>query len=214
MAHISKSVIIHLKTEHASDNLKSERTALYRDHAEKLLDAGSAYRCFCTPERLRTLAEYQSKLGLPADYDRTCTHITKGQSDDRAAKGEAHVIRLKVPDEKNSPVFRDLVYGLIRPRNTLKGDRKAHGSALTLFDDPILLKSDGSPTYHLANVVDDHLMKITHVIRGSVCVAFSSTSNFLIFFQGMDFFYAQTSCNVPSFWMGTTSLCTRWSSSR
>jgi glutamyl-tRNA synthetase len=91
------------------------------------------------------------------------------ESDERAAKGEAHVIRLKVPDERNRPVFRDLIYGLIRPRNTIKGNPKAQGVALTLFDDPVLLKSDGFPTYHLANVVDDHLMKITHVIRGSVC---------------------------------------------
>ena len=164
---------IHLLTEILSDISKSERTALYRDHAEKLLGSGSAYRCFCTPERLRTLAEYQSKLGLPADYDRSCAYVPKEESDDRAAQGEAHVIRLKVPDEKNSLVFRDLVYGLIRPKNTVKRDQKAQSSALTLFDDPILLKSDGFPTYHLANVVDDHLMKITHVIRGSVFVLIS-----------------------------------------
>jgi len=148
------------ETEFVSDGIKSERTALYRDHAEKLLHTGNAYRCFCTPERLHTLAEYQSKLGLPADYDRTCAHIPKEESDDRVAKGEAHVVRLKVPDEKNSLVFRDLVYGLIRPKNTAKRDQKAQSSALTLFDDPVLLKSDGFPTYHLANVVDDHLMGI------------------------------------------------------
>ena len=166
---------IRFWTELFSDILKSERTALYRDHAEKLLDSGSAYRCFCTPERLRSLAEYQSKLGLPADYDRICAHIPKEASDDRAAKGEAHVIRLKVPDEKNGLVFRDLVSGLIRPKSNLKRDQKAQSSALTLFDDPILLKSDGFPTYHLANVVDDHLMKITHVIRGSVGISLLET---------------------------------------
>jgi glutamyl-tRNA synthetase len=148
---------------------KSQRTATYRKYAEQLLESGSAYRCFCTPERLRTLAEYQSKLGLPADYDRTCAYVPKEESDDRAAKGEAHVIRLKSPDEQNSLAFKDLVYGLIRPKNGLNKAQRAQKSALTLFDDPILLKSDGFPTYHLANVVDDHLMKITHVIRGSVC---------------------------------------------
>ena len=163
-------MVTHFKTAFVTKSVKSERTALYRNHAEKLLDTGSAYRCFCTPERLRTLAEYQSKLGLPADYDRECAHIRKEESDDRAAKGEAHVVRLKVPDDKNSLVFRDLVYGLMRPKNTVRRDQKAQSSALTLFDDPILLKSDGFPTYHLANVVDDHLMKITHVIRGSVRV--------------------------------------------
>ncbi|KAE9372324.1 hypothetical protein N431DRAFT_240036 [Stipitochalara longipes BDJ] len=160
---------------------QSERTALYRDHAEQLLDTGSAYRCFCTPERLRTLAEYQSKLGLPADYDRTCAHVPKEESDDRAAKGEAHVVRLKVPDDKNSLVFRDLVYGLIRPKNTAKRDQKAQSSTLTLFDDPVLLKSDGFPTYHLANVVDDHLMRITHVIRGSEWI--SSTPKHVAMYQ-------------------------------
>lgn len=213
MAHINKSVV-HLSTELLANNQKSARTALYRDHAEKLLDAGSAYRCFCTPERLRTLAEYQSKLGLPADYDRTCAHVPKEESDDRAAKGEAHVIRLKVPDEKNRLVFRDLVYGLIRPRSNLTRDRKAQDSALTLFDDPILLKSDGFPTYHLANVVDDHLMKITHVIRGSVRVLYRIIIPSSNLREGMDILYAKTSCNVPSFWMGAPGLCTCWSAPR
>jgi len=142
---------------------------LYRQYADKLLESGSAYRCFCTPERLHTLAELQSTLGLPADYDRTCTHVPKEESDDRASKGEAHVIRLKVPDQKDAPLFKDLVYGVIRPRKDYKKDQQLRNLALTTFDDPVLLKSDGFPTYHLANVVDDHLMKITHVIRGSVC---------------------------------------------
>jgi len=197
------------ETEFVSDGIKSERTALYRDHAEKLLPTGNAYRCFCTPERLHTLAEYQSKLGLPADYDRTCAHIPKEESDDRVAKGEAHVVRLKVPDEKNSLVFRDLVYGLIRPKNTAKRDQKAQSSALTLFDDPVLLKSDGFPTYHLANVVDDHLMRITHVIRGSVRVLLPVIL-ILMSYQGMDLIYTQASCNVPSFWMGAPSFRSCW----
>lgn len=111
------------------------------------------------------MAEYQSKLGLPADYDRKCAHVPKEESDDRAAKGEAHVIRLKV---QHDTMFLDLVYGLIRPRNDLVKLQRAQKSGLIFFDDPILLKSDGFPTYHLANVVDDHLMNITHVIRGSV----------------------------------------------
>jgi glutamyl-tRNA synthetase len=89
--------------------------------------------------------------------------MPKEQSDDRAAKDEAHVIRLKVPDKY--PVFNDLVYGLVRQRSQFATHPQPRGS----FDDPILIKSDGFPTYHLANVVDDHLMKITHVIRGSVC---------------------------------------------
>jgi glutamyl-tRNA synthetase len=147
--------------------LQSERTAIYREHAEILLRSGNAYRCFCSSERLHTLAEHRSKLGLPPDYDRTCAHILKGESDDRAAKGDAHVVRLKVPDIY--PVFHDHVYGLVRQRNDLIPKPRTHASVNGSFDDPILLKSDGFPTYHLANVVDDHLMKITHVIRGSVC---------------------------------------------
>lgn len=137
---------------------------MYREHAELLLANGGAYRCFCTPERLHELANHRNSLGLPPDYDRTCTHIHKAESDDRAAKGEAHVVRLKVPEQY--PVFNDLVYGLVKQRTQFTGKPSALGS----YDDPILLKSDGFPTYHLANVVDDHHMKITHVIRGAVCI--------------------------------------------
>jgi hypothetical protein len=104
------------------------------------------------------MAEHRSVLGLPADYDRTCAHIPKEESQDRAANGEAYVVRLKAPEKY--PAFNDLVYGLVRQRGT-----QVHKDS---FDDPILLKTDGFPTYHLANVVDDHLMQITHVIRGAV----------------------------------------------
>lgn len=138
---------------------QSERTELYQRHAHQLLETGHAYRCFCSAERLNALAEQRHKLGLATDYDRTCADISKEESDDRAAKGEAHVIRLRVPDVY--PTYEDLVYGVFKP---LK--RRGHVIE-TSFEDPILLKSDGLPTYHLANVVDDHHMHITHVIRGS-----------------------------------------------
>lgn len=121
---------------------------------------------------MRLLADYRSKLGLPPDYDRTCAHITKAESDDRAALGEAHVVRLLAPDETTP--FKDIVYGVVKRKglgktpNTFLGRTKGDEGS---YDDPILVKSDGFPTYHLANVVDDHLMKITHVIRGSVCTA-------------------------------------------
>jgi glutamyl-tRNA synthetase len=141
---------------------KSQRTSLYRKHAERLLQSGNAYRCFCSAGDLNSRAKYRATLGLPPDYDRTCAHMPREQSDDRAAKGDAHVIRLLVPEKY--PVFNDLVYGVVRQRKDLTTK-----SIDQSFDDPILLKSDGFPTYHLANVVDDHLMKITHVIRGSVC---------------------------------------------
>jgi len=145
--------------------LQSQRIPLYQEHAKKLVDSGHAYRCFCSTERLDALKKNQSR-DSPGTYDRACTKIPKEQSDDRAAKGESYAIRLLSPEKV--AVHEDLVHGNVRqrgPTNKLKSKEAA-------YDDPILLKSDGYPTYHLANVVDDHLMKITHVIRGSV-------SNFL-----------------------------------
>lgn len=138
---------------------QSERSAIYREHAQKLLDSGHAYRCFCSAERLNALAEHKHKLGLATDYDRTCESMPKEESDDRAHRHEPYVVRLKVPDQY--PTYKDLIYGTFRP---LK--RRGHVTEAS-YEDPILLKSDGLPTYHLANVVDDHLMDITHVIRGS-----------------------------------------------
>lgn len=138
---------------------QSERSVIYKKHAQQLLDTGHAYRCFCSAERLNALAEHKHKLGLATDYDRTCASIPKEESADRAHKGESHTIRLKVPDQY--PTYKDLIYGTFKP---LK--KRGHVTESS-FEDPILLKSDGLPTYHLANVVDDHLMKITHVIRGS-----------------------------------------------
>jgi glutamyl-tRNA synthetase len=138
---------------------QSERSVTYQEHAQKLLDSGNAYRCFCSTERLNALAEHRHKLGIATDYDRTCASIPQEESDDRASRGESHTIRLKVPDQY--PTYKDLIYGTFRP---LK--KRGHVTE-DAYEDPILLKSDGLPTYHLANVVDDHLMKITHVIRGS-----------------------------------------------
>jgi glutamyl-tRNA synthetase len=136
---------------------QSERTALYREHAQQLLDNGHAYRCFCSTERLNALAEQRHKLGLATDYDRTCASIPSSESHERAEKGQKFVVRLKVPDEYSG--YHDLIYGTFKPLKRLRGD--------TAYEDPILLKSDGLPTYHLANVIDDHHMAITHVIRGS-----------------------------------------------
>ncbi|KAJ4351190.1 Glutamate--tRNA ligase mitochondrial [Didymosphaeria variabile] len=138
---------------------QSERSKLYQKHAHELLESGHAYRCFCSAERLNALAEQRHKMGMATDYDRTCADIPKEESEDRAAKGESHVIRLRIPDQY--PTYNDLVYGKFKP---LK--RRGH-VVEAAYEDPILLKSDGLPTYHLANVVDDHHMKITHVIRGA-----------------------------------------------
>ncbi|KAJ5098132.1 hypothetical protein N7532_005133 [Penicillium argentinense] len=140
---------------------QSERTSLYRTHTNDLVSNGHAYRCFCSSERLDSFARHRSQAGLPAGYDRKCAGISHEESEDRASKGESHVVRLKVD---KYPMFNDLVYGKT-------GQNKPNASKLDLidrvYDDPILLKSDGHPTYHLANVVDDHCMEITHVIRGT-----------------------------------------------
>ncbi len=97
------------------------------------------------------------------DYDRACANIPEDESDSRASK-ESHVIRLKCPDQYRP--FKDLVYGTIGKEQQ---DRRLTKHRTPTFEDPILLKSDGQPTYHLANVVDDHHMKITHVVRALVC---------------------------------------------
>ncbi|KAE8353110.1 hypothetical protein BDV28DRAFT_133761 [Aspergillus coremiiformis] len=139
---------------------QSERTAIYRTHAHDLITNGHAYRCFCSADRLDSFARHRSQAGLPPGYDRKCAELSTEESEDRASKGEAHVVRLKV---EGYPMFEDIVYG--------KTGQNRSPNRLDLidrvYDDPILLKSDGHPTYHLANVVDDHLMKITHVIRGT-----------------------------------------------
>ncbi|KAJ0418977.1 hypothetical protein BJY00DRAFT_172322 [Aspergillus carlsbadensis] len=139
---------------------QSERTATYRSHANGLIHNGHAYRCFCSADRLDTLARHRSQAGLPPGYDRKCADISAEESEDRAANGESHVVRLKV---EGYPAFEDLVYG--------KTGQNRSPNKLDLiervYDDPIMIKSDGHPTYHLANVVDDHLMEITHVIRGT-----------------------------------------------
>ncbi|KAB8239263.1 glutamate--tRNA ligase MSE1 [Aspergillus alliaceus] len=139
---------------------QSERTAIYRTHAHDLINNGHAYRCFCSADRLDAFARHRSQAGLAPGYDRKCAEISPEESEDRAAKGETHVVRLKA---EGYPMFEDIVYGKTGQNRTPNKldliDR--------VYDDPILLKSDGHPTYHLANVVDDHLMEITHVIRGT-----------------------------------------------
>ncbi|KAL8881488.1 MAG: hypothetical protein Q9198_001323 [Flavoplaca austrocitrina] len=141
---------------------QSERTELYQEHAKKLLKSGHAYRCFCSPEKLKELARRRASLGLPSDYDRTCDGIPRDQSEERASAGDPFVIRLRVPSEP--PEYIDLVYGLVGKPNQ---NMKAQNMGETLYEDPVLLKTDGLPTYHLANVVDDRHMDITHVIRAA-----------------------------------------------
>jgi len=132
--------------------VQSARLAIYREHVEALLKSGNAYHCFCTPERLEQVKQGQSAAKLPVMYDRHCRVMTAAETDAEIAKGTPHVVRLAVPT-KGTTGFTDLIRGPVEFENVL-------------IDDQVLLKSDGFPTYHLANVVDDHLMGITHVIRG------------------------------------------------
>ncbi|KUL86344.1 hypothetical protein ZTR_08536 [Talaromyces verruculosus] len=145
---------------------QSERTALYHKHANDLVHSGHAYRCFCSAERLDTLARQRNEAGLPLGYDRQCVDISAEEAEERAAKGEKHVVRLKADEY---PKFKDFVFGTTGQNQD--GQKKFLKTMNRVYDDPILLKSDGNPTYHLANVVDDHHMKITHVIRGTEWLA-------------------------------------------
>ncbi len=131
---------------------QSERTAIYREHVERLVASGAAYPCFCTRERLAALREEQRRARSSfLGYDGRCRELPPEEAARRRAAGEPHVIRLAMPREGET-VVRDLLRGELRFDNAQ-------------VDDQVLLKSDGFPTYHLANVVDDHLMGITHVIR-------------------------------------------------
>jgi glutamyl-tRNA synthetase len=130
---------------------QTQRRDLYLAATEQLLAGGHAYRCFCTPERLREVRETQRARGEPPRYDRMCRHLVPDEVAARLAAGDSYVVRLAVPEEGQTRVH-DVLHGEITFEN-------AH------LDDAVLLKSNGYPTYHLANVVDDHLMRISHVIR-------------------------------------------------
>jgi len=132
---------------------QSERAPLYQEHAAKLVASGHAYRCFCTRDRLSALkAEQEAAKQANTGYDRLCRALDPEESTRRAEAGEAHTVRLAVP-LSGETTYVDALRGEISI---------AHATV----DDQVLLKSDGNATYHLANVVDDHLMKISHVIRG------------------------------------------------
>jgi glutamyl-tRNA synthetase len=130
---------------------QSERGDIYREHTEQLIRRGAAYPCFCTRERLDALRAEQRRLKQNPGYDGCCRSLAPEQARQRREAGEPHVIRLAMP--------RD---GETRVRDLLRGEISFNNAEL---DDLVLLKSDGYPTYHLANVIDDHLMAISHVIR-------------------------------------------------
>ena len=132
--------------------VQSERFELYKKYAQELVEKGEAYYCFCDAERLERIRKIQTENKLPPGYDRNCRHLTPEEIKANLDAGKPYVIRLKVPLEGETK-FHDHLLGDIVWKNE------------DISPDPVLLKSDGFPTYHLANIVDDHMMKISHVMR-------------------------------------------------
>src|SRR6266550_3777090 len=132
--------------------IQSQRKEIYAEAASVLLELGAAYRCFCTPQRLEQMRAEQRARHEPERYDRRCRSIPRAESDRRAATGERFVVRQAIPIG-GTTTLQDLVMGTVTFRNDT-------------LDDHVLLKSDGFPTYHLAFAVDDHAMRISHIIRG------------------------------------------------
>lgn len=131
---------------------QSERFDIYKQYAVDLVEKGKAYKCFCTSQDLEEMRQVLAKQGGRQGYDRRCRNLSQQEIAEREAEGKPYVIRLKMP-LTGECCYEDAIKGRIT-------------SPWADVDDQVLLKSDGFPTYHLANVVDDHLMKITHVIRG------------------------------------------------
>lgn len=146
---------------------QSERTEIYRQHAEKLLHKDGAYRCFCSEERLEKMREDQIKRGVDPKYDGKCRTLGDSMVAKKLKDKEPFVVRLKVP-KRGKCVIED------RLRGSVSCEYKD-------IDDQVLIKSDNFPTYHMANVIDDHLMEITHVIRGEEWL--SSTPKHILLYE-------------------------------
>ena len=146
---------------------QSERTAIYREHTDMLLKSGHAYQCFCTAERLDGVRAKQREAGVTTAYDRHCRELPKAEVEANLKTSTPHVIRLKMP-ASGITSFVDEIRGTVEIENSR-------------LDDQVLLKSDGYPTYHLANVVDDHLMKISHVIRAEEWI--NSTPKHVVLYE-------------------------------
>jgi glutamyl-tRNA synthetase len=146
---------------------QSERSSIYQEYAGKLLAAGNAFKCFCTPQRLEEMRVAQRAAGRPSRYDGACVGLAAEEVARREAAGEPFVVRMRVPDT-GTCVVNDLRRGPIE-------------FEYASIDMQVLIKSDGLPTYHLANVVDDHLMEISHVFRGEEWV--SSAPKHLLLYE-------------------------------
>ena len=145
--------------------VQSERMGMFKGYAEKLIESGHAYRCFCTKERLEELRGIQQASGIPPMYDGHCRDMSEEEIKAHLDAGDPYVIRQKMPRE-GTTTFHDEVFGDITVENST-------------LEDQILIKTDGMPTYNFANVVDDHLMGITHVVRGNEYLSSAPKYNLL-----------------------------------
>lgn len=150
---------------------QSQRLPMYQEAAKKLVAEGKAYYCYCSPERLEKMREEQAARHQPPGYDRQCRELSEQERADKIALGIKPVARFKMPLEGRTK-FIDLIRGEVVFENRT-------------LDDHILLKSDGFPTYHLAHIIDDHAMQITHVIRGEEWL--SSTPRHLLLWEAMGY---------------------------
>ena len=150
---------------------QSQRLDLYQQAAERLVSQGDAYYCYCSPERLEEMRKEQVRRKQPPGYDRHCRDLTDEERAQKAAEGITPVVRFKTPLVGQTR-FRDVIWGEIVFENST-------------LDDLVLLKSDGYPTYHLANVADDHEMQISHVIRGEEWL--SSTPRHVLLYQALGY---------------------------
>lgn len=160
--------------------IQSERLDLYKQYAEELVEKGEAYYCFCTEEVLEEMRAKCDARKIPFMYDGRCSHLSKEEIEAKIKNGEKYVIRQKMPKYGTS-IVHDVVYGDVKVENKV-------------LEDQILLKSDGYPTYNFANVIDDHLMHITHVIRGNEYLAQTPKYNLLYEAFGWE---APTYIHVP-----------------
>ena len=145
--------------------IQSERRNIYKEYAEKLVELGGAYYCFCDKERLDALRAQQEAAKVMPKYDGHCAKLSKEEIEAKIAAGVPYVIRQKIP-RRGTTSFQDEIFGKITVDNAT-------------LDDNVLLKSDGLPTYNFANVIDDHLMNITHIIRGSEYLSSTPKYNLL-----------------------------------
>ncbi len=149
---------------------QSQRLELYHEAAGRLVSQGDAYYCYCSPERLEEMRAEQVRSKQPPGYDRCCRDLTREERAQREAEGITPVVRFKVPLEGQTR-FNDLIWGEVVFENST-------------IDDFVLLKSDGYPTYHLANVVDDSAMRVSHVIRAEEWI--SSTPRHMLLYQALE----------------------------